>query len=152
HAQVPRVGVELAQIGLVDVVRERARQLVVKVSRRRDYGSDITVGHPEDRIRKDLIERSDEDDVRRILQAPAPWRATPLQQLQYALDVAIGWDEVSLGVEPARIARDLRPRLEQVGFEVQRLQAVAFGWRGGGAWEHGLHARKQLGTPGERAS
>src|SRR5262249_46284499 len=108
---------------------EGARQLVIEVGGRGNYSGDIAVGHPEACVRKDLVQRADEHDVRWILELPAPRRAAPLEQLQDPLYVTIRGDEIGLGVEPFGIARNLHQRLEEMCFEVQRLQPLTLGGR-----------------------
>src|SRR5260370_27282894 len=79
HAELPRIGIELSEIHLVDVVRKGASQFVITIVRRRNHRRDIAMSHPDACVREHLIECVDEDDVRRVLEAPPPWRATPLE-------------------------------------------------------------------------
>src|SRR3546814_9141778 len=66
---------------------------------RSNHLADIAVRHPVARIGEDLIERVDEHAVARILEPPAVWRATPLQQFQNALHIAIRRNQISRSEE-----------------------------------------------------
>src|SRR3546814_9959690 len=87
---------------------------------RSNHLADIAVRHPVARIGEDLIERVDEHAVARILEPPAVWRATPLQQFQNALHIAIRRNQISFVIEPLRVARHLPQCLEQMTLEIGR--------------------------------
>ena len=82
----------------------------------------IAVGHHEPRVRKHLVQRIEPQHMRRRLQPPWPRRFAPAQQLHHPPLVGVGRRQVGLFHQPRRVRRNLRKRLEDMGFEVQRHQ------------------------------
>ena len=140
--------VQLAHSDGVDVVVTDLEQHAVEVGDRRQHLRYVSVGHDEARLGEHLLERLEEQGVRRALQLPPVGRALPLQQLEDAMLVAVRRFHVGLD-EPVRVRGKPCHREEDLSLELERHEVVVFVGAGRRLRQHGAHPRRHLVHRGE---